>query len=131
MTTMRFVEPLQVDNPAGIRLSEAAAVKVKALLEREDAADGLKLRVAVQAGGCSGMKYQLFFDRESVAGDMVSGYDGFEVVVDGISQPFLTGATVDFVDRIDAQGFTVDNPNANRSCSCGDSFSAKECGQSE
>jgi len=104
-----------------VTLTDVAAAKVKALLEQEGR-DDLRLRVAVQPGGCSGLRYQLFFDERSLEGDHVSAYDGFEVVVDRMSAPYLTGATIDFADRIDAQGFTIDNPNASGSCACGDSF---------
>jgi iron-sulfur cluster assembly accessory protein len=121
VTASKFAEPVQTDNPAGIGLTEEAALKVKGLLEQEGR-DDLRLRVAVQPGGCSGLRYQLFFDERSLDGDRVSTYDGFEVVVDRMSVPYLTGATVDFADRIDAQGFTIDNPNAGGSCACGDSF---------
>ena len=121
MTASQLAEPVQTDNPAGIGLTSGAAVKVKALLEQEGR-DDLRLRVAVQPGGCSGLRYQLFFDERSLDGDKVSTYDGFEIVVDRMSVPYLTGATIDFADRIDAQGFTIDNPNAQGSCACGDSF---------
>lgn len=121
MSTTQIAEPVQTDNPAAIKLSEIAALKVKALLEQEGR-DDLRLRVAVQPGGCSGLRYQLFFDERALDGDKVSTYDGFEVVVDRMSVPYLSGATVDFADRIDAQGFTIDNPNAGGSCACGDSF---------
>jgi iron-sulfur cluster assembly accessory protein len=106
-------------------LTEVAAQKVKALLDQEGR-DDLRLRVAVQPGGCSGLRYQLFFDERSLDGDVVNEFptaDGaVEVVVDRMSAPYLTGATIDFADRIDAQGFTIDNPNAQGSCACGDSF---------
>jgi iron-sulfur cluster assembly accessory protein len=105
----------------GIVLSDAAAVKAKALLEQEGR-DDLRLRVAVQPGGCSGLKYQLFFDERSLEGDQIAEFGGVEVVTDRMSAPYLSGATIDFVDRIDAQGFTIDNPNAQGSCACGDSF---------
>jgi len=105
----------------GIALSDAAAVKAKALLEQEGR-DDLRLRVAVQPGGCSGLKYQLFFDERSLDGDQIAEFGGVEVVTDRMSAPYLSGATIDFVDRIDAQGFTIDNPNAQGSCACGDSF---------
>jgi len=121
VSTTQIAEPVQTDNPAAIKLSELAAQKVKALLEQEGR-DDLRLRVAVQPGGCSGLRYQLFFDERALDGDKVSTYDGFEVVVDRMSVPYLAGATVDFADRIDAQGFTIDNPNAGGSCACGDSF---------
>ena len=106
-------------------LTDVAAQKVKALLEQEGR-DDLRLRVAVQPGGCSGLRYQLFFDERSLDGDVVKEFptaDGaVGVVVDRMSAPYLTGATIDFADRIDAQGFTIDNPNAQGSCACGDSF---------
>jgi iron-sulfur cluster assembly accessory protein len=121
VTDTQLAEPVQTENPAGIGLTPEAAHKVKALIEQEGR-DDLRLRVAVQPGGCSGLRYQLFFDERSLDGDKVSTYAGFEVVVDRMSVPYLTGATIDFADRIDAQGFTIDNPNASGSCACGDSF---------
>ncbi|MDT5037181.1 MAG: hypothetical protein QOE03_2366 [Micromonosporaceae bacterium] len=121
MTASHTTESVQTDNPAGIALTDLAAQKVKALIEQEGR-DDLRLRVAVQPGGCSGLRYQLFFDERSLDGDNVTAYDGFAVVVDRMSVPYLTGATIDFADRIDAQGFTIDNPNAGGSCACGDSF---------
>jgi iron-sulfur cluster assembly accessory protein len=121
VTAIRLAEPVQSGNPAKIRLSEVAAEKVKLLLAQEER-DDLRLRVAVQPGGCSGLRYQLSFDERALDGDRVSAYDGFEVVVDRMSAPYLSGATIDFADRIDAQGFTIDNPNAKGSCACGDSF---------
>jgi iron-sulfur cluster assembly accessory protein len=104
-----------------VTLTDVAAEKVKALIEQEGR-DDLRLRVAVQPGGCSGLRYQLFFDERSLDGDIVDDFGGVEVVVDRMSAPYLTGATIDFADRIDAQGFTIDNPNAQNSCACGDSF---------
>jgi iron-sulfur cluster assembly accessory protein len=105
----------------GINVSDAAAAKVKSLLEQEGR-DDLQLRIAVQPGGCSGLRYQLFFDERNLDGDLVSEYDGVAVVVDRMSSPYLNGATIDFVDSIEKQGFTIDNPNAGGSCACGDSF---------
>ena len=103
-------------------LTPTAATKVKALLEQEGR-DDLRLRVAVQPGGCSGLRYQLFFDERSLDGDKVIDFNGVEVVVDRMSVPYLGGASIDFVDTIEKQGFTIDNPNATGSCACGDSFS--------
>lgn len=105
----------------GILLSEAAADKVRSLLDAEGR-DDLSLRVAVQPGGCSGLRYQLFFDDRSLDGDVVKDFDGVGVVVDRMSAPYLMGARIDFVDTIERQGFTIDNPNATGSCACGDSF---------
>lgn len=107
---------------SGIQLSEAAASKVKSLLQQEGR-DDLRLRVAVQPGGCSGLRYQLFFDERQLDGDKVADFDGVEVVTDRMSVPYLGGAVIDFVDTIEKQGFTIDNPNATGSCACGDSFS--------
>ena len=105
----------------GIVLTEAAVIKVRALLDAEGR-DDLSLRVAVQPGGCSGLRYQLFFDDRSLDGDVAKDYSGVAVVTDRMSAPYLSGATIDFVDTIEKQGFTIDNPNASGSCACGDSF---------
>lgn len=102
-------------------LTEAAAAKVRGLLTAEGR-DDLALRVAVQPGGCSGLRYQLFFDDRTLDGDQVTDFGGVSVVVDRMSVPYLSGAVVDFVDSISKQGFTIDNPNATGSCACGDSF---------
>jgi iron-sulfur cluster assembly accessory protein len=111
------------DAPAtGVILTGVAASKVRTLLDQEGR-DDLKLRIAVQPGGCSGLRYQLFFDERSLDGDLVTDFSGVDVVVDRMSQPYLIGATIDFVDTIEKQGFTIDNPNATGSCACGDSFS--------
>ena len=105
----------------GVLLTDVAADKVRSLLEQEGR-DDLALRVAVQPGGCSGLRYQLFFDDRSLDGDVVKEFDGVGVVTDRMSAPYLSGATIDFVDTIEKQGFTIDNPNATGSCACGDSF---------
>jgi iron-sulfur cluster assembly accessory protein len=105
----------------GILITGTAATKVKALLDQEGR-DDLALRIAVQPGGCSGLRYQLFFDERSLDGDTVKDFGGVNVVVDRMSLPYLSGATIDFVDTIEKQGFTIDNPNAGGSCACGDSF---------
>src|SRR6201996_5081138 len=106
----------------GILLSDAAAAKVKALLDQEGR-DDLALRIAVQPGGCSGLRYQLFFDERTLDGDQFIDFNGVKVVVDRMSTPYLAGAKIDLVDTIEKQGFTIDNPNATGSCACGDSFS--------
>lgn len=105
----------------GVLLSDAAAAKVKSLYEQEGR-DDLRLRVAVQPGGCSGLIYQLYFDERLLDGDSTVDFDGVEVVVDKMSVPYLEGASIDFEDTIQKQGFTIDNPNAGGSCACGDSF---------
>lgn len=116
-TTTESTEP----GSDSVVLTDTAAGKVKALLDQEGR-DDLALRVAVQPGGCSGLRYQLFFDDRSLDGDQKIDFDGVAVVVDRMSVPYLGGAVIDFVDTIEKQGFTIDNPNATGSCACGDSF---------
>ena len=106
----------------GVLLTDFAASKVRSLLEQEGR-DDLRLRVAVQPGGCSGLIYQLYFDERTLDGDLVRDFGGVEVVVDRMSAPYLAEASIDFADTIEKQGFTIDNPNAGSSCACGDSFS--------
>jgi len=114
---------IETASAVGIVLTDPAAAKVASLLAQEDR-DDLALRVAVQPGGCSGLRYQLFFDERSLDGDAMQTYgDNVKVIVDRMSVPYLTGASIDFVDTIEKQGFTIDNPNAGGSCACGDSFS--------
>ena len=104
-----------------VLLTDVAATKVKSLLEQEGR-DDLRLRIAVQPGGCSGLIYQLYFDDRLLDGDAVRDFDGVGVVVDRMSVPYLNGATIDFADSIERQGFTIDNPNASNTCACGESF---------
>jgi len=118
-TTPAEAEAVRTDQ---VNLTDAAALKVRTLLEQEGR-DDLALRVAVQPGGCSGLRYQLYFDDRSIDGDSRFDFDGVGVVVDRMSTPYLGGAVIDFVDTIEKQGFTIDNPNATGSCACGDSFS--------
>lgn len=105
----------------GVLLTDSAADKVRSLLTQEGR-DDLRLRVAVQPGGCSGLIYQLYFDERLLEADATVDFDGVEVVVDKMSVPYLDGASIDFEDTIQKQGFTIDNPNAQGSCACGDSF---------
>lgn len=106
---------------AGITLTEQAQSKVRTLISAEGR-DDLRLRVAVQPGGCSGLIYQLYFDEQMADGDLVKNFHGVELVIDKMSVPYLDGASIDFEDTIQKQGFTIDNPNAAGSCACGDSF---------
>ena len=112
---------VQQEATQGIVLTDGAAAKVSSLLAQEGR-DDLKLRIAVQPGGCSGLRYQLYFDERDIDGDIVADFSGVQVVTDKMSAPYLMGATIDFVDTIEKQGFTIDNPNATGSCACGDSF---------
>ena len=80
------------------------------------------LRISVQPGGCSGLRYQTYFDYEKLEGDTDYNFEDFTLKLDRMSVPYLQGATLDFVDTIEKQGFVLDNPNAAGSCACGDSF---------
>ncbi len=113
--------PADIARAHGVLLTTAAADKVRRHLDQEKR-DDLRLRVAVQPGGCSGLIYQLYFDERLLDGDQTVDFDGVEVIVDDMSVPYLDGATIDFKDTISEQGFTIDNPNAAGSCACGDSF---------
>ena len=114
-------QDVTITSSTGILLTEVAATKVGALLAQEGR-DDLSLRVAVQPGGCSCLRYQLYFDDRALDGDTVSTFGSVKVVTDKMSTPYLMGASIDFVDTIEKQGFTIDNPNAQGSCACGDSF---------
>ena len=105
----------------GVTLTPGAAGKVSTLLEQEGR-DDLRLRIAVQPGGCSGLIYQLYFDERLMDNDLTVDFDGVEVVVDKMRSPYLTGAVIDFSDTIEKRGGTLDTPNAGSSCACGDSF---------
>jgi iron-sulfur cluster assembly accessory protein len=103
-------------------ISDAAAEKVKGLIEAEGNPE-LVLRVAVRPGGCSGLSYEMFFDTDVAADDVRSEYRGVTVVIDPASAPHLGGASLDFNDGLQGAGFAINNPNATRSCGCGQSFS--------
>ncbi len=120
-TDISTVAATATSTATGILLTEVASQKVEALLTQEGR-DDLALRVAVQPGGCSGLRYQLYFDDRALEGDTITTFGAVKVVTDKMSTPYLSGASIDFVDTIEKQGFTIDNPNAQGSCACGDSF---------
>ena len=105
-----------------ITLTDSAAVKVKQLIEAEGDTS-LALRVAVRPGGCSGFSYEMFFDTDVADDDKLLDQEGVKVVVDASSAELLQGATLDYKDGLQGAGFAIDNPNAQRSCGCGKSFS--------
>ena len=107
-----------------IVLTDTATTKVKQLLEAEDQPE-LSLRVAVRPGGCSGLSYEMFFDTEKAADDLTEVYGDGDVlvVVDPASAQYLSGASLDYKDGLQDAGFTINNPNAQRTCGCGQSFS--------
>jgi iron-sulfur cluster assembly protein/iron-sulfur cluster insertion protein len=105
-----------------ITLTDTAASKVKELLESEGNPE-LALRVAVRPGGCSGFAYEMFFDSDIASDDELEEFSGVKVIVDPSSAQLLTGATLDYKDGLQQAGFSINNPNATRSCGCGQSFS--------
>ena len=105
-----------------IALTDTATSKVKELIEAEGQPD-LFLRVAVRPGGCSGFSYEMFFDTDVADDDIKTERDGVTVVIDPASQQHLKGATLDYKDGLQGAGFHITNPNAQRSCGCGQSFS--------
>lgn len=108
--------------PKPVVLTEAAASKVRELLEAEGDTS-LALRVGVRPGGCSGFSYEMFFDSAVDPGDVVETFGDVKVVVDPESVEHLRGSTLDYKDGLTGAGFAVDNPNVTRSCGCGNSFS--------
>ena len=105
-----------------ITVTEPAALKVKDLITQEGD-ESLMLRVAVRPGGCSGFSYEMFFDSELETDDVTTEFGGIKVVVDPSSAQLLEGATLDYKDGLQGAGFAINNPNAQRTCGCGQSFS--------
>jgi iron-sulfur cluster assembly accessory protein len=105
-----------------ITLTDSAANKVRELLEAEGEPE-LALRVAVRPGGCSGFSYEMFFDADVASDDQQATYGAVKVIVDPSSAQLLTGATLDYKDGLQDAGFAINNPNATRTCGCGQSFS--------
>ena len=105
-----------------LTVTDSAAAKVKDLLEAEGDTT-MALRVAVRPGGCSGFSYEMFFDTDVSDDDTTLDYSGVKVVVDQSSAMLLEGATLDYKDGLQGAGFAIDNPNAQRTCGCGQSFS--------
>jgi iron-sulfur cluster assembly protein/iron-sulfur cluster insertion protein len=116
-TTQTDVTPIEA-----ITLTDAAASKVAELVEQEGNPD-LALRVAVRPGGCSGFSYEMFFDTDVADDDQTSTFGPVKVVVDPASASLLQGSVLDFKDGLQGAGFSINNPNASRTCGCGQSFS--------
>jgi len=105
-----------------ITITDIAASKVSELIKQEGD-DALALRVAVRPGGCSGFSYEMFFDTDVAPDDITTSYGDVRVVVDPSSAQLLEGATLDYKDGLQGAGFSINNPNAQRTCGCGQSFS--------
>ena len=112
-----------IETSQTIVLTDVAATKVAELIAQESSAEELALRVAVRPGGCSGYSYEMFFDSEFADDDVQTAYGEVKVVVDAVSAPLLVGATLDYKDGLQGAGFSINNPNASRTCGCGNSFS--------
>ena len=119
---------------AVVTITDEALGQLKNLLEQEGNPD-LGLRLFVSGGGCSGLQYGMAFDDEVRDGDEVVEQSGVKIIVDDFSAPHVRGSEIDYVDGLMGAGFTVHNPNAVHSCSCGHSFdtgddagSAQACG---
>ncbi len=110
------------DITPSITLTDTAVAKVAELLEQEGNPE-LALRVAVRPGGCSGFSYEMFFDSDIAGDDVSTSFGAVKVVVDPTSASLLQGATLDFKDGLQGAGFSINNPNASRTCGCGNSFS--------
>lgn len=104
-----------------ITLTERAAARIRNILAREPGKNAL--RIAVNGGGCSGFQYEFQLAEAPAADDLVIERDGVKAVIDPVSQGFLDGAQIDFVDDLMGQSFRIQNPNATSSCGCGTSFS--------
>jgi iron-sulfur cluster assembly accessory protein len=120
VTTMTGISIKRKPDP--ITLSDEAAVKVTDLLAQEGN-DALALRVAVRPGGCSGYSYEMYFDSERAADDIVREFGTVKVVVDAESAELLSGSVLEYSDGLQGAGFHIANPNAQRTCGCGSSFS--------
>ena len=110
------------DSATVFSITDTAADKVKSLITAEGNPE-LVLRVAVRPGGCSGLSYEMFFDTDIAADDVKAEHGGITVVIDPASAAHLGGASLDFKDGLQGAGFSIQNPNATRSCGCGQSFS--------
>jgi iron-sulfur cluster assembly protein/iron-sulfur cluster insertion protein len=121
MTTAKLNLTAKVTEP--ITLTDTAITKVAELITAAGADEPLALRVAVKSGGCSGFNYDMYFDSEIADDDVVSAFGDVKVVIDPASAELLTGASLDFTDGLQGAGFHITNPNATRTCGCGNSFS--------
>ena len=106
-----------------LQLTDSAVKKVLGLYGQDKSLEGKPLRVFVEKGGCSGYQYGFAFD-DKKEGDQEVAFEGFKVVVDPSSLPLLSGAVIDYKEDFGAEGFSISNPNAKKSCGCGHSFDA-------
>jgi iron-sulfur cluster assembly protein len=105
-----------------IQLTDTAASKVKEIMTQQNPAPSA-LRVAVVGGGCSGFSYHMAFDNQENASDNVYQFEGLKVLVDQMSEMYLDGVQIDYIETIEGAGFKFNNPNVKSTCGCGSSFS--------
>ena len=106
-----------------LTLHDAAAKKIKQIAEEDpDVKDYHKLRVFIQGGGCSGFQYGFKFDDNPAVDDDILDFEGFTILLDSLSYPYLYGATLDYVEDLSGSKFLITNPNAKTTCGCGESF---------
>lgn len=106
-----------------VTLTDNAVAKIKELYNQDQALAGKALRVYIEAGGCSGYSYAFKFD-EAKSNDAEQQYDGFKIVIDPDSEKLLSGSVIDYKEDFGSEGFSIQNPNAKKSCGCGNSFEA-------
>ncbi len=111
-------------NDADIKISEKAAKEIRRIMTENKVPETFGLRVGVKGGGCSGLTYTLGFDAEANEGDTVIDQESVKLFVDGKSLFYLSGTILDFSDGLNGKGFIFNNPNATKTCGCGESFSA-------
>ncbi len=112
----------EVNNAAEISLTETARQEIKKIMSENSVPENYGLRVGVKGGGCSGLTYTLGFDAESKDGDTILELNDVKLFVDGKSLFYLTGTELDFSSGLNGKGFLFNNPNATKTCGCGDSF---------
>ena len=122
MSSAENLEPALIDNKNEIDITEKAVKQVKRIKEENSIPEEHALRIGVKGGGCSGMTYQMGFDGEIKDADTVIEKEGIKLVVDGKSLFYLTGTILDFSDGLNGKGFVFSNPNATKTCGCGESF---------
>jgi iron-sulfur cluster assembly accessory protein len=127
MSELMDQQPIQSETDGStlprVNLTPKALEAVRQMAVKEKIGSEQGLRIAVVGGGCSGFQYSLNFDQKK-EGDIVSEFDGLNVLVDEVSLPYIAGTTLDYVEGLHNAGFRFDNPRATRTCGCGSSFSA-------
>ncbi|MFO7778645.1 MAG: iron-sulfur cluster assembly accessory protein [Nitriliruptoraceae bacterium] len=121
MSADTTVDTAATETDSVVTLTETAAEKVRSFLADQPDLDDIALRVAVQAGGCAGFRYALFFDDRQLDGDLEEKQHGITIRIDRMSTPYLGGSVIDWKESLEASGFSIENPNSSGSCACGDS----------